>query len=226
MQRPTLESLYDTGLGTLGEAVARAKELQRTDLLLPERLLALINDNSKLNSGQKDRALSVVGAIAPPDKLRVLIQNLLISKDRKIRSKAFKLFAACNQDVKWATQQMADADPRIAANIVEAMWKAPTSESLTWFFWRAAAHEDNRVAGNGVIGLFLIRHQRATESLQRLFRSKTLDGVATAAWVAGRVADPVWIAFLRPLEQHPDGTVRRNVATALRRIRAKHPEAA
>jgi HEAT repeat protein len=226
MQRPTLETLYDPGLGTLGEAVTRAKDLLRTDPHLPERLLSLIQVSGRLSPGHIDRIMNIAGAITPPERLRVLLAGFLVSTDKKVRSKAYKLFAACNQDLKWATQQVAESEPRVAANIVEALWKAAPSEPLTWFFWRAAAHDDNRVAGNGIIGLFLLRHQRATEALQRMFRKQDAGAVATAAWVAGRVADPVWQAFLKPLEKHPDGTVRRNVATALRRIRAKHPEAA
>lgn len=226
IQRLIFSSLHDPGLCTLTDAIAKAKQLQEQDPRLPERLFALLTENRQLGPGQAERVLAIVGAITPCERLREMVKPLLGSAEGRIRSKAWKLFARCYQDVRWASQQLEAAEPRVGANIVEALWRAEPTEQLQWFFWRAAAHEDNRIAGNGIVGLFLLRHQRANETLQRLFRKKEPAALATAAWVAGRVADPVWINWLQPLAAHPDTKVRRNVATALRRIQAKNPTAA
>jgi HEAT repeat protein len=93
-------------------------------------------------------------------------------------------------------------------------------------FKRAALQERNRVAGNGLVGLFNFNDPLAEEVVMRMARHQDSGFRATAAWAIGRVYWREGAELLRELRKDHSEKVRINAERSILRIARRYPGAA
>ena len=72
----------------------------------------------------------------------------------KVRSEAALFVGSRTQNRAWIAKCTQDYDPRVRANILESLHGVKT-DFVNQMFWDNVADENNRVAGNAVLGLYL-----------------------------------------------------------------------
>jgi hypothetical protein len=121
--------------------------------------------------------------------------------------------------VQWLKVRMAQADPRIRANAIEAMWSVNSREAQILLGF-ALADSNNRVVGNALLGLFYLGDCSVIQEIVLMASHEASLFRSTAAWVMGATGDPRFTETLLRMLVEPDTTVRKLAFTALRRIKA------
>jgi hypothetical protein len=225
-QPASIAEVIDPGLYSIEEAEKAARQLMLEGQRVPERFALALQGEPPPDNGRAERMLELLPRLAGPERLLPLLDRIMPSSNSRIRSKAWKLYAAASADLQWALEQIEDADARVAANVVEALWRATPSEELHEIFRRAARQERNRVAGNGLVGLFNFNDPEAEVVLQRMARHVNPGFRATAAWAIGRVYRREELELLRELRRDKIEKVRINAERSLLRIARRFPGAA
>lgn len=216
-----LTPLYDPALFNMEEALRLAKILQQLDSLLG---LSLVNDalESAINASPEQVeacGLRLVELLEETFEGLEILQAkavLLRHPNPRVRSKASALFARRMERKGWAKWLETEPDYRVRANAIEALW----GEKREWVkdvFLRAAKDENNRVAGNALIGLHLMGEPESVELLVGLASHPNFWFRATAAWAMGRTGDARFRETLVELLRQP-GPVAKNALRALRLI--------
>lgn len=216
-----LTPLYDPGVFSLEEAVRLAKVLSQLDSLLG---LSLVNDALANSARATPEHLEICG-IRLIELLEETFEGLEILQAKavllrhpnpRVRSKASALFARRIEHKGWTKWLETEPDYRIRANAIEALW----GEKREWVkdvFLAAARDENNRVAGNAQVGLYLLGAPESIELLVGLASHPNFWFRATAAWAMGRTGDVRFREALTGLLRQP-GPVAKNALHALRLI--------
>jgi RNA polymerase-interacting CarD/CdnL/TRCF family regulator len=226
IQPPSFADVVDPGRFSLEEAEKMALQLMAEGQRIPERLALALQGEPPPDNGRAERMLELLPRITGPERLLPLLDRVMPSSNSRIRSKAWKLYAAASADLRWAEAQINDEDARVAANVVEALWRATPTEPLLEIFKRAALQERNRVAGNGLVGLFNFNDPLAEEVVMRMARHQDSGFRATAAWAIGRVYWREGAELLRELRKDHSEKVRINAERSILRIARRYPGAA
>jgi HEAT repeat protein len=213
-----LNRLCDPVETTLGEAVRQALEVARCHPELVDVFLARLRVEAE--PFVVDRLLELLGAITPAERIQAVLKPFVESEDLRVRSKASKLYAYATGDAQWAMQFLGHDDPRVTANIVEALGGARSTPELKDFFWAAAGSPNGRVAGNAVIGLFQIGEPGAADVLRRLCRHEAPSVRASAAWVIGTVGWIEGMDVALEMTRDPNPKVQRDALQAVRRLQS------
>ena len=225
-QPASVAEVIDPGLYSIEEAEKVARQLMEDGQRVPERFALALQGEPPPDAGRAERMLELLPRIAGPERLLPLLDRIMPSSNSRIRSKAWKLYAAASADLRWALDQIEDEDARVAANVVEALWRATPSEDLHEIFRRAARQERNRVAGNGLVGLFNFNDPEAEALVGKLAQHSNPSFRATAAWAVGRVYWRDGLELLRELRRDKIEKVRINSERSLLRIARRYPGAA
>lgn len=226
IQPPSFVDVVDPGRFSIEEAEKLALELMAEGQRIPERLALALQGEPPPDSGRAERMLELLPRITGPERLLPLLDRIMPSSNSRIRSKAWKLYAAASADLRWAEAQIDDEDARVAANVVEALWRATPTEPLLKIFKKAAVQERNRVAGNGLVGLFNFNDPLALQVVDRMARHTDPSFRATAAWAIGRVYWREGAEMLRELRKDHCEKVRINAERSILRIARRYPGAA
>ncbi len=195
-----LEVLVDRAQLTAEEAVGLMKAAMRMEPQFDIRLMRWLVDSSHQELVRKlgaraEALLEVLTLASPGNRMLPVAVQLLRSQAGHVRSKAALLVAQRNQRVDLA---LADADARVRANALEALWGQKTPGAR-----RALQHalEDgnNRVVGNAILGLFLMGDVTVVPRLLEMMHHPEAAHRATAAWVMGRTADRAFVPRLNEL---------------------------
>lgn len=224
INRHVLPDIIDPGACGLQSAIVQARLLAAEDEWLPERLAELLAHPSHEDTGQTERILNVLAAIADGPRLLRLLEAPMVSDNIKIRSKAWKVYAGATLDPQWAADHLLQSDPRVAANILEAMWRAAPSDELRALFRRGAGLDSNRAAGNAAVGLFLLGDPHFETCVGEMAASPEPMRRASAAWVIGRCGWKQGVDLLMGLSRDPDAKVRQNTLQATRKLVRRWPE--
>ena len=141
--------------------------------------------------------LEILGQTHPRLEVVNRLAGLLHHRNPRVHSKVALLLARVAPEGEWALAGMADPDPRVRANIVEALWKHK-SAFAGGVFQRAADDPHHRVAANAIYGLYLSGDPQALPRIRQLL---TGDGLERRAglWLAERTADPRYLPLLGKL---------------------------
>ena len=213
-----LNRLCDPVETTLGEAVRQALEVARCHPELVDVFLARLRVEAE--PFVVDRLLELLGAVTPAERIHDVLKPYVDSEDPRVRSKASKLYAYATGDAQWATQFLGHDDPRVTANVVEALGGMQSTPELKEFFWAAAGSPNGRVAGNAVIGLFQMGEAGAVDVLRRLCRDEAPNVRASAAWVIGTVGWIEGMDVALEMTKDPNPKVQRDAQQAVRRLQA------
>lgn len=217
--RDWVDRIIDPAEMKLSAALEQARVLAKTRPSLLSMLVSRLRNETSL--GTIDRLLEIIGAIAPEDRIEDALRPYFTSEEARIQSKALKIYAYRMGDARWAMQFLCHEDPRLTANVVEALWRAPEDPTLREFFWAASSSTNGRVAGNAVVGLLQLDDPRALDVLRTMCTADSEDMRAAGAWVLGVTACTGSMTLARRMlnDHHPK--VQRNAARAIRRLQAR-----
>jgi len=213
------EALANPAQFSLEEAVEFFAVLVRIDPLLDTKLARwmlshLREEPLERASAAVHRILRILEQSSAARRLGPMLVQLLRLPDPAIRSKVALLLGRSTQDIRWA---LADRDPRVRANAVEAIWGVDSKEARRTL-WSMAGDPNNRVAGNALLALHRLGEPKAAEDLTAMARHQSPRFRATAAWVMGQTQDATFREVLQGLEADADENVRRNARLALARL--------
>ena len=126
------------------------------------------------------------------------LTRLLRNGSATIASKAALMFGRRVSNPLWVERQMAMADARMRANVIEALWgvKSPEAEKSL----RAALYDSHhRVVGNALVGLHQLGDREVPGRLMEMAAHADPHFRAAAAWAMGRTGDRSYIEPLRAL---------------------------
>lgn len=145
---------------------------------------------------------------------------LLRHADLRLRSKVVRIVGCCGRNKQWVVRQLADADARIRANAVEALWGVEDRESCD-LLRTLTQDENNRVAGNAILGLYRAGDCSAIAGLLKMAGNAAPAFRATAAWAMGESGDPRFREALRALVGAENAMVRKRAAASLQILEAE-----
>lgn len=203
------------------EAVALAMQACQMDEAASLRLAKYLVKEAEcgLPEDRALRLLEVLGKIAPADRLRPLLPKLLQHPSPWIRSKV-ALLLRLNLASGW---DLAEPDPRVRANAIEAMWRTPGPDRREVF--RRALHDpNNRVVGNAILGLYRAGDPQAIAPLVQMATHPAAAYRATAAWVIGETSDPRFTDCLSTLLKDSDQRTRMHAFRSLAKLRNRRTQ--
>jgi hypothetical protein len=192
-----------------------AKLLPTADLKLARHLCDQANE---LHRESLLKLLDVLGSISRPARLSTVVSKLLLHSDAIVRSKAARLMNLSEDERYWL---IAEADDRVLANAVEALWDLDDSPSRTERYWRASKSPNARVASNALVGLYRAGEPEAPRLIQRMSEHAAPEFRRSAAWAMGETGDTQFLPALTRMLRAESGSVRANILRSLARIRRR-----
>ena len=191
----------------------------RTDASLARSLAeSLAEGDIRCALTRAPRLISVLSEISDGSRILPSLARLLHNANPYLRSKLVLMIARANRSTNWVQSRMADPDPRIRANAVEALWGFGgwhTRELLLM----AARDSNNRVVGNALLGLYRLGDCSMLAEAVNLTGHTSHTFRGTAAWLMGETGDDRFRTALAGLLQDPVPMVRSRALKALGRIR-------
>jgi HEAT repeat protein len=126
---------------------------------------------------------------------------------------------------EWLKKALSDADPRVRANAIEAVWGG-ISEDLIPLLEKSLEDGHPRVAGNAVVALIQAGSEQALGHLERMTEHPAAGFRATAAWAIGHLQRTDLLPRIKMLLQDKDPLVFRNALRASVKLRKGQREAA
>jgi hypothetical protein len=166
------------------------------------------------------RVLNNVERLADARRVAPRLLPLLRHPDPKLRSKVVRIIGRCGKNTQWVARQLADPDPRTRANAIEALWGSDDKESRD-LLKHAALDQNNRTAGNALLGLY---RSGESSSIGDLLRMGTLGDALfrlSAAWAMGESGDPRFHDAVKALANDKDPQVRKRAELSLARLEAE-----
>ncbi len=197
------------------------------DSLLDVKLARLMpgrrSDAHRLPTDLILRILDVLDEISPGPRLLMIIGHLTQHPDRHIASKAALLVGRRLQSREWVERHLASTDPRVRANVAEALWGIDSA--LAAHTLRKCLHdENNRVQGNAIIGLHRLGDRNVRWRIRHLAKDKRPEFRRTAAWVIGTLDSLEYKPLLEELLLDSDWDVRQAAQAALQRLSVPEPD--
>jgi hypothetical protein len=193
------------------QGVVLAKKIMqcepRFDLAIAE--VSRAEDESTLQT-----VLDVLEVISENDRVVPAALRLLRHPNPRIRSKA-ALFAALRLPAGTATSaDRKGIDGRVRANILENLYGI-NSETVANIFRSYVHDENNRAAGNAILGLYQLGEADSIPLIYEAARYAQARFRNTCAWLIGRTADPRFAPLVAELMQDDDRVVQAQSIRAL-----------
>jgi HEAT repeat protein len=224
--------LFDPDLLSLAEAKRAVAVLRNADRQFFTKLLHLAIENPQGDARLMHRALDLLHTPEDDSVLIPWLRALTRHEDRRIRSKAIKIFGelTCNKESQASANTSVDYlrarmrsepdDPRVRANAIEALWGVHSSEAVSLF--RAALSDSNhRVIANALVGLYYHEAESTLEQMGKLASHSSPLFRAAIAWAFGRIQDPRGAASLQALTEDADPMVRDRAVASLAALPAE-----
>lgn len=210
----------------IDEAELHVRSLMAEGRRVPERFALALQAEPPPAPASADRMLELMRRVTPLDRLVQLLDKIIPSSSAEVRGKARKLYETLTTDLSWAEPFIRGNSGRDAADLIEALWRVTPSTTLREIFVTAAAQPHNRLAGNGLVGLFRLGDEEARTAVLSMTRHEDEAYRATAAWVIGRVSWQGGATRLNEMVHDESEKVRRNARRALGRLNRFATEAA
>lgn len=205
------------------QALALARLAVRIDAMvdvglarrLAEEAIAAAETSSMGDAG---RILRILTKISDGTRILPSLMRLLRTANPHLRSKAVLLIGRGSRSVKWVRHRLAESDPRVRANAVEAIWNVETPEARELLRF-ATADANNRVAGNALLGLYWLGDGSVIAEVVKMAGLDDSLFRMSAAWVMGETGDARFSECLRKLLADPNPGVRKRAFAAVSRIK-------
>lgn len=217
-------ALFDGDNLTLSDAVALARNAARTGALLGTEFHDLLKADllaRDTRSAQRlVRILEVLAAVSWTETFVPHRDEFLAYPDNSVRSKAALVIAQTTKDPGWVMRLLMQQDVRVQANAVQGLWGL-REEGCREVFLRAAQAPNNRVAGNGLLGLYRLGEVDSVPRVLRMAEANNEAQRRTALWVINETQDPRFIPFLMKSHKSASPAERFWIVRALARIRRR-----
>jgi len=163
------------------------------------------------------RILEVLDRVSVGTRVVRMIGQLVRHADPLVRSKAAMVAGRRMEGFPWIYAHLAQADPRVRANMIEALWESREPECMEVFtLYREDG--DQRVASNALYGLYLRREADAIPSVMRMATHGDPKFRASAAWLMGKIGQPEFVDVLKQMVNDKDRRVKGSALKSLVRI--------
>jgi len=217
--------LTEPGRLSFEQAITLARRLRKVSPELSTGLAKVLPRSDRpaapdtLSGPQALRALEILDVLQDPVSIPAL-RHLVRSTDRMLSSKAALALGRMIQNIDWAKDVIDEcSDPRIRANVVEALWGKQSVEARNLFL-KCSRASNNRLVGNATVGLRLMKAPEAFGLIKQLSESESVDTRKTATWVIGHLAEAALRPLLTTLMCDPDEEVRRLALAASSKLPA------
>jgi hypothetical protein len=211
---PTLSDIFfpkDVDLNT-------AKTAAKVDPQLHIRIIGfLVNgmfEGQEIEESTTKQLMEILGEISDTVGIQPLLRQLLLHPNSRIRSKITLLVGRGQAGLRAMEKLLKDADARVRANAVEALW-TNCDPQVKNHFREALLDSDNRVVGNATFGLHSLGDTQSISAVLRLATHESTVFRATGAWVMGRTQDPRFLPILGRLLAGSKGQLRKTAFSAV-----------
>lgn len=206
------------------EAMALARAATHADPLADAALARGLADSAGSNGGPvpmeaAPRLMEILAGISDGGRILPWMMRLMRHPNPNIRSKAVLMIGRGTHSVQWLKGRLAQNDPRIRANAIEAMWCVNSREAQILLGF-ALADANNRVVGNALLGLYQMGDCSVIPEIVKMARHEATLFRSTAAWVMGETRDRRFTETAVRMMVEPDATVRKRAFKAIGSIRA------
>jgi hypothetical protein len=167
---------------------------------------------------QASRLLEILDEITDSTRILSSLVRLLRHSHSYLRSKAVLMIGRGNKSTQWLRQRLSDGDARIRANAVEALWGFEGNE-VRDLLQSMRLDPDNRVAGNAILGLYLLGDHNMIAEIWRRSTDQSARSRATAAWVMGETGDPRFTELVAGMLRDPVANVRKRAFSAIEKLK-------
>ena len=211
-----LDALVSPSALTLEDA-DRIANIARRDIPNFARMVARTVRNGSVD--EIARALDVLQRIPVSQSLLPLLKIGLRHENPKVRSRASKLWGKVRKNVLSSGTIFEDADPRVRANLIEALWQSE-HPSVKPALEVALQDRNGRVAANAALGLYKLGEEKAATALEKLASLDSEPHRCSAAWGMGETKDVRFLPSLKNLARDPSAAVREISTAAMIKISA------
>jgi HEAT repeat protein len=164
------------------------------------------------------RILNMLSGSADNTRIAPFLVQLLRNAHPHLTSKLALLLGKSGDGAKWAERMFAARDPRVHANLIEALWGTDSPEARE-ILWAMASALDRRTAANALVGLYKIAEPASVPMIVEMSKHDSAEFRASAACAMGETGDAAFHPSLAKMITDADPAVRRNALRALARIR-------
>ena len=191
------------------------------DIKLARQLPGRYGQPGAFDIGAVPRILDILDKISHGPRLIPLVGHLARHPDPRVSSKASMLVGSRLKNPAWVAAHLLSPDPRVRANVIEALWGNATASARNVFLaYQFDPH--HRVAGNAIVGLHLMGESDINAGIVRLVKHSDARFRSTAAWVMSLTGKLEFTDDLHRLMQDEASTVR---SAAIRALSALHKAA-
>jgi HEAT repeat protein len=169
--------------------------------------------------GMAERLMEILDEVSDGKRILPSLMRMLRNTNPYLRSKAVLMIGRGGRSLNWIKRRLEEADTRVRANAVEALWGMDTPEARE-LLDAASRDSNNRVAGNALLGLYWLGESSPLAELVKMAGHASPTYRRTAAWVMGETGDPRFSEVLGRMLADSQGEVRKRAFAAVGRIRA------
>lgn len=203
------------------QTITLARRLMTCDSRFDLTFLEFLQKPRPAHPGEENffhAGLDILDAISESDKLVPGVLKILKHPNPKVRSKAALFVGSRTQNLAWAANRTEDYDPRVRANIIESLYGI-NSDFVEKIFRDNVNDEHNRVAGNAVLGLYLLGDASSVPLIYDMAKHPEARFRNTSAWLMGRTGDPRFAHAFSELMNDPEPLVRAQAFKGLGEVR-------
>jgi len=181
-------------------------------------LIANTLEQQNIGESQSTRLLQILAAINDSVSLQPFVRQMLLHPSPRIRSKLSLLIGRSQSGNRSLATLLSDADSRVRANAVEALWHNANPE-ICDLVRLALQDSNNRVVGNAILGLYFAGSPFSISAAIKLTSHPDPVFRATAAWAMGKTGDPRFLRCLGRLLADSTGPLRKTVFGSISSIK-------
>jgi len=194
------------------------KQDPRLDVKFARTLCRWKEEGAAVDNEVCVRLLGVLDELSQGLRLVTTLSRLSRALQPELQSKTALAMGRRVRTPSSVARQLCSTDARVRANSIEALWGASTQDAKEVFL-TGLNDPNNRVVGNAVIGLWLIRHPEATLRLVSMLGDSRPPFRQTAAWAMAKTGDPSFRQQLvEALGNEEDPPVRATIERALEKF--------
>lgn len=217
-----LSKLSDPDLFSLPEATEIAKRVQKLDPSFDVRIVKQItsaaSNADQLEAATAERLLELMSAFSDLSRILPVLAELLKHPSPRIRSKAVLLIGRASANAKLAESHLKEADKRVRANAIEALWGNSSNEARS-ILSAAASDSNNRVAANAALGLYKLDETYSIAIILDMAENPSPIFRLSAVWTMSETQDPRFLGTLAKLIGDADQRVRQLAFASVAKIR-------
>ena len=188
----SFDALTDPQLCSREKAVSLFKRFLQIDPSFDVQLARKLPDRRGMNwaealdTSHSTRALDILDQTSFGRRLLPVLSHLVDADDARVSAKATLFVGRRVQNPAWTARQLTQANQRVRANAVEALWgvNSPAAASI---LEDCRADRNHRVAGNALLGLHLLGRTEIEGRVMDMTTAGKYELRSTAAWLLGRL---------------------------------------